>query len=195
MGLLLNKVDYLVLKDTKMFNVFFALAFTSKVSSQVYLIPLPSSKAWERGITSTWYITYLVEDGQVRNYLSRLDTHKFTHLDGMHLKLLRKSMHVAARRHVDSRFLMTWKRKMSCPVSKMVGKTIWETASWWALPQHIRKLGRKSWKYFQSCEGKECERSQCGFTKDKLCLTSLIICCSEKTGCVDESSGCRSSWF
>jgi len=45
MGLLLNKVDYLVLKDTKMFNVFFALAFTSKVSSQVYLIPLPSSKA------------------------------------------------------------------------------------------------------------------------------------------------------
>lgn len=90
-GLLLNKVDNRVPKDTQMFKVVFALAFTSKVSSQAYLIPLSSSKACEREVLP------MVEDNQVRNYLSRLDTHKFIGLDGMHLKVLRNLVHVIAR--------------------------------------------------------------------------------------------------
>lgn len=39
----------------------------------------------------------MVEDSQVRNYLVRLDAHKFIGLDGMHLKVLRKLVHIMAR--------------------------------------------------------------------------------------------------
>jgi len=80
-GPLLNETGDLVtqhMEKAEVLNTFFASVFTSKTSLQGSQASETRRKDWRKEYVS------LVEEDQVREYLSKMDIHKSMHPDGKH---------------------------------------------------------------------------------------------------------------
>jgi len=82
-GPLLNEVGALVTEE-ELLNAFFASVFTAKAGPQAPQSLELREKAWRKEDLP------LVEEDQIRDCLSKLDTHKVMGPDGMHPQVLRE---------------------------------------------------------------------------------------------------------
>ena len=139
MGPLLNEMGDLVTQDMEkadVLNAFFASAFTSKTGLQESQVPATRGKGWIKDDVP------LVEEDQVKEYLSKLDTHKPMDPDGMQPQVLRELADVIARplSIIFYQSLKTkevaeeWRKSNVSPIFKKSKKEDPGTTGWPALP-------------------------------------------------------------
>ena len=93
-GPLLNKTRDLVTQDIEQAEVltaFFVSVFTSKTGLQGSQVPETKGKDWSQKDVP------LVEEDQIREYLSNMDIHKPMGSDGIHPQVLRERADVIVR--------------------------------------------------------------------------------------------------
>ncbi|KAK4807097.1 hypothetical protein QYF61_018438 [Mycteria americana] len=134
----------------------------------------------------------LVEEDQVREYLSKLDIHKSMGPDGMHPQVLRELADVVILFHqlcLLRQVPEDWRKVNVAPIfmkGKKEDPENYRPVSLTAIPGKVMEqliLGTIS---RHTKDEKIIRSSQHGFTKGKSCLTNLITFYDETTGLVDE---------
>ncbi|PKU36532.1 rna-directed dna polymerase from mobile element jockey- hypothetical protein [Limosa lapponica baueri] len=175
-------------EKAEMLNAFFASIFTAQASPQEPQNLEESGKVW----TKEDFL--LVEEDQVKEQLSELDTHKSMGPDGMHPRVLRELAEVIAeplpiifeRSWRAGEVPENWRKVNIIPVFKKEELGNYRPVSLTSIPGKMMErliLGTIS-KHME--EKKAIRSSQHGFTKGKSCLTNLIAFYDGMTGWMDE---------
>ncbi|CAM4604369.1 unnamed protein product [Caretta caretta] len=190
-GPLLNEGGNLVTKDVEKANVlnaFFAFVFTNKVSSQTTAL---GNTAWGGDDQPS------VEKEVVRDYLEKLDVHKYMGLDALHPRVLKELADLIAEQLAiifenswrSGEVLDDWKKANVAPIFKKGKKEDpgnSRPVSLTSVPGKIMEQVLKESILKHLEERKVIRNRQNGFTKGKSCLTNLIAFYDEITGSVDE---------
>ncbi|PKU40746.1 rna-directed dna polymerase from mobile element jockey-like [Limosa lapponica baueri] len=189
---LLNETGTTVTEDAEkaeLLNAFFASVFTAQASPQEAQNLEESEKHWTKEAFP------LVEEDQVKEQISELDTHKSMGPDGMYLRVLREHSSLKAIYIIFESSWRTgevpedWRKANVIPVfkkDKKEGLGDYRLVSLTSIPGKTMKrliLGIIS-KHIE--EKKAIRRSQHRFTKGKSRLTNLMSSYDGMTGWIDE---------
>jgi len=193
-GPLLNEVGALVMEDTKkaeLLNAFFASVFTAKAAPQESQSLEVRKKVWRKEDLP------LLEEDQVRDHLSELDSHRSMGPNDMHPRVLRELADVISEQHsvIFERLWRTgevpedWSKAIVTPIFKKGKKE--DPGNYrpvsltcilgMVMEQLILEVINK-----QVEEKKIIRSSQYGFTKGKSCSTNMIAFYDGTTSSVDE---------